>query len=140
MDDKNRETPESEKRLVGLIKAQSKLLQAFIVSTERILNRHEERLDLYREDINPLIVKVEELEANKQDIPSVAQQEMEKIEAAQLAEEKELLASRAHSDILDRIEALEADEFDAPESLDARFKLIEEKMATLEKFIHGRLK
>ena len=145
-----------EQRLLGIIKAQADLIQSLIDSTRRRLDKHKdrldshvERMDSHREDINELQVKVEDLDANKQDYPDeheersrIAQEESDKLEAEQLAEEKELQARMALSDILDRIEDLEAGvpDADGGEGLIEQLALIQEKVAALEKAIRGRLK
>jgi len=140
-----------EQRLLGIIKAQADLIQSFMDSAKRRLDKHKERLDTHRQDLDELEVKVGELDANKQDYPDeyeersrVAQEESDKLEAEQLAEEKELQARMALSDILDRIERLEEGvtdaDTDADEGIVEQLKLVQVKVAALEKFIHGRLK
>ena len=140
-----------EKRLLGIIKAQADLIQSFMDSAKGRLDKHKERLDTHRQDLDELEVKVGELDANKQDYPDeyeersrVAQEESDKLKAEQLAEEKELQARMAISDILDRIERLEEGvtdaDTDAVEGILEQLKLVQGKVAALEKFIHGRLK
>lgn len=151
MDDENQRITEMEKRLLGIIKAQADLIQSFMDSAKRRLDKHKERLDTHRQDLDELEVKVGELDANKQDYPDeyeersrVAQEECDKLKAEQLAEEKELQARMALSDILDRIERLEEGVTDADtyadEGILEQLKLVQGKVAALEKFIHGRLK
>ena len=151
MDDENQRITEMEKRLLGIIKAQADLIQSFMDSAKGRLDKHKERLDTHRQDLDELEVKVGELDANKQDYPDeyeersrVAQEESDKLKAEQLAEEKELQARMAISDILDRIERLEEGvtdaDTDADEGILEQLKLVQGKVAALEKFIHGRLK
>jgi chromosome segregation ATPase len=148
MDENNRIT-EMEQRLLGIIKAQADLIQSFMDSAKRRLDKHKERLDTHRADLDALEVKVGELDANKQDYPNeheersrIAQEESDKLEAEQLAEERELNARMALSGILDRIEELEAGvpDSDGGEGLIEQLALIQEKVAALEKAIRGRLK
>jgi hypothetical protein len=89
------------------------------------------------------------LDANKQDWPNeqeersrIAQEESDKLEAEQMAEEKELYVRTAISDILDRIEALEAGvpDADGGEGLIEQLAQVREKVAAFEKAIRGRLK
>ena len=151
MDDENQRITEIEQRLLGIIKAQADLIQSFMDSAKRRLDKHKERLDTHRQDLDELEVKVDELDADKQDYPDeyeersrIAQEESDKLEAEQLAEEKELQARMAISDILDRIERLEEGvtdaDTDADEGILEQLKLVQGKVAALEKFIHGRLK
>ena len=148
MDENNRIT-EMEQRLLGIIKAQADLIQSFMDSAKRRLDKHKELLGTHRQDIDELQVKVEELDADKQDYPDeheersrIAQEESDKLEAEQLAEERELNARMALSGILDRIEELEAGvpDPDGGEGLIEQLALIQEKVAALEKVIRGRLK
>ena len=148
MDENNRIT-EMEQRLLGIIKAQADLIQSFMDSAKRRLDKHKELLGTHRQDIDELQVKVEELDADKQDYPDeheersrIAQEESDKLEAEQLAEERELNARMALSGILDRIEELEAGvpDTDGGEGLIEQLALIQEKVAALEKVIRGRLK
>lgn len=138
-----------EQRLLGIIKAQADLIQSFMDSAKRRLDKHKELLGTHRQDIDELQVKVEELDADKQDYPDeheersrIAQEESDKLEAEQLAEERELNARMALSGILDRIEELEAGvpDTDGGEGLIEQLALIQEKVAALEKVIRGRLK
>lgn len=135
--------------MLGLIKAQAELIQSFMDSAQRRLDKHKERLDTHRQDLDELEVKIEDLDANKQDWPNeqeersrIAQEEGDKLEAEQMAEEKELYVRTAISDILDRIEALEAGVPDAVgcEGLIEQLAQVREKVAELEKAIRGRLK
>ena len=140
-----------EQRLLGIIKAQAELIQSFMDSAQRRLDKHKERLDTHRQDLDELEVKIGDLDANKQDYPNeqeersrIAQEESDKIEAELLAEEKERSARMALTDILDRIERLEEGvtdaDTDADEGIVEQLKLVQVKVAALEKFIHGRLK
>lgn len=140
-----------EQRLLGIIKAQADLIQSFMDSAQRRLDKHKERLDTHRQDLDELEVKIGDLDANKQDYPNeqeersrIAQEESDKIEAELLAEEKERSARMALTDILDRIERLEEGvtdaDTDADEGIVEQLKLVQVKVAALEKFIHGRLK
>jgi len=158
MDDENQRITEVEQRLLGIIKAQADLIQSFMDSAKRRLDKHKERLDSHaerldkhREELDELEVKVGELDANKQDYPDeyeeryrVAKDEREKLEAELSAEEKERSARLALTDILDRIERLEEGvtdaDTDADEGIVEQLKLVQVKVAALEKFIHGRLK
>ena len=135
--------------MLGLIKAQAELIQSFMDSAQRRLDKHKERLDTHRQDLDELEVKVEDLDANKQDWPNeqeersrIAQEESDKLEAEQMAEEKELYVRTAISDILDRIEALEAGfpDADGGEGLIEQLAQVREKVAALEKAIRGGLK
>jgi chromosome segregation ATPase len=157
MDENNRIT-EMEQRLLGIIKAQADLIQSFMNSAKRRLDKHKERLDSHaerldkhREELDELEMKVQNLDANKQNYPDeyeersrVAKEESDKLEAEQSAEEKELQARMSLSDILDRIERLEEGvtdaDTDADEGIVEQLKLVQVKVAALEKFIHGRLK
>ncbi len=136
-----------EQRLLGIIKAQADLIQSFMDSAQRRLDKHKERLDTHRQDLDELEVKIEDLDANKQDWPDeqeersrIAQEESEKIEAELLAEEKERNARMALTDILDRIEELEAGvpDADGGEGLIEQLPQVREKVAALEKVIRGR--
>lgn len=147
-----------EQRLLGIMKAQAELIQSFMDSTKRRLDKHKdrldshaERMDKHREEIDELQVSVEDLDANKQDYPNeqeersrIAQEESDKIEAEFLAEEKERNVKMALTDILDRIEKLEEGVTDADTNADEgiveQLKIVQVKVAALEKFIHGRLK
>ena len=158
MDDENQRITEVEQRLLGIIKAQADLIQSFMDSAKRRLDKHKERLDSHaerldkhREELDELEVKVGELDAKKQDYPDeyeeryrVAKDEREKLEAELSAEEKERSARLALTDILDRIERLEEGvtdaDTDADEGIVEQLKLVQVKIAALEKFIHGRLK
>ena len=149
MDDENQRINEVEQRLLGLIKAQSELIQSFMDSAQRRLDKHKERLDTHRQDLDELEVKVEDLDANKQDWPNeqeersrIAQEDSDKLEAEQMAEEKELYVRTAISDILDRIEELEAGvpDADGGEGLIEQLAQVREKVVALEKAIQGRLK
>jgi chromosome segregation ATPase len=151
MDDENQRITEMEQRLLGIIKAQADLIQSFMDSAQRRLDKHKERLDTHRQDLDELEVKIGDLDANKQDYPNeqeersrIAQEESDKIEAELLAEEKERSARMALTDILDRIERLEEGvtdaDTDADEGIVEQLKLVQVKVAALEKFIHGRLK
>ena len=149
MDDENQRINEVEQRLLGLIKAQSELIQSFMDSAQRRLDKHKERLDTHRQDLDELEVKVEDLDANKQDWPNeqeersrIAQEDSDKLEAEQLAEETELYVRTAISDILDRIEELEAGvpDADGGEGLIEQLAQVREKVVALEKAIQGRLK
>ena len=158
MDDENQRITEVEQRLLGIIKAQADLIQSFMDSAKGRLDKHKERLDSHaerldkhREELDDLEMKVQNLDANKQNYPDeyeersrVAQEESDKLEAEQLAEEKELQARMALSDILDRIERLEEGvtdaDTDADEGIFEQLKLVQVKVAALEKFIHGWLK
>ena len=135
--------------MLSLIKAQAELIQSFMDSAQRRLDKHKERLDTHRQDLDELEVKIEDLDANKQDCPNeqeersrIAQEESDKLEAEQMAEEKELYVRTAISDILDRIEALEAGvpDADGGEGLIEQLAQVREKVAELEKAIRGRLK
>ena len=137
--------------MLGIIKAQADLIQSFMDSAQRRLDKHKERLDTHRQDLDELEVKIGDLDANKQDYPNeqeersrIAQEESDKIEAELLAEEKERSARMALTDILDRIERLEEGvtdaDTDADEGIVEQLKLVQVKVAALEKFIHGRLK
>lgn len=148
MDENNRIT-EMEQRLLGIIKAQADLIQSFMHSAKRRLDKQKERLDTHRADLDALEVKVDDLDTNKQDYPDeheersrIAQEEGDKLEAEQLAEERELNARMALSGILDRIEELEAGvpDTDGGEGLIEQLTLIQEKVAALEKVIRGRTK
>jgi DNA repair exonuclease SbcCD ATPase subunit len=147
MDDENQRITEMEQRLLGIIKAQADLIQSFMDSAQRRLDKHKERLDTHRQDLDELEVKIEDLDANKQDWPDeqeersrIAQEESEKIEAELLAEEKERNARMALTDILDRIEELEAGvpDADGGEGLIEQLAQVREKVAALEKLIRGR--
>jgi chromosome segregation ATPase len=158
MDDENQRITEMEQRLLGIMKAQAELIQSFMDSTKRRLDKHKdrldshsERMDKHREEIDELQVSVEDLDANKQDYPNeqeersrIAQEESDKIEAEFLAEEKERNVKMALTDILDRIEKLEEGVTDADTNADEgiveQLKIVQVKVAALEKFIHGRLK
>jgi chromosome segregation ATPase len=149
MDDENQRINEVEQRLLGLIKVQSELIQSFMDSARRRLDKHKERLDTHRQDLDELEVKVEDLDANKQDWPNeqeersrIAQEESDKLEAEQMAEEKELYVRTALSDILDRVEELEAGvpDADGGEGLIEQLAQVREKVVALEKAIQGRLK
>jgi hypothetical protein len=151
MDDENQRITEMEQRLLGIMKAQADLIQSFMDSAQRRLDKHKERLDTHRHDLDELEVKVGELDANKQDYPNeqeersrIAQEESDKIEAEFLAEEKERNVKMALTDILDRIEKLEEGVTDADTNADEgiveQLKIVQVKVAALEKFIHGRLK
>lgn len=147
-----------EQRLLGIMKAQAELIQSFMDSTKRRLDKHKdrldshaERMDKHREEIDELQVSVEDLDANKQDYPNeqeersrIAQEESDKIEAEFLAEEKERNVKMALTDILDRIDKLEEGVTDADTNADEgiveQLKIVQVKVAALEKFIHGRLK
>lgn len=138
-----------EQRFLGIIKAQADLIQSFMDSAKRRLDKHKELLGTHRQELDELQVKVEELDADKQDYPDeheersrIAQEESDKLEAEQLAEERELNARMALSGILDRIEELEAGvpDTDGGEGLIEQLALIQEKVAALEKAIRGRLK
>lgn len=147
-----------EQRLLGIMKSQAELIQSFMDSTKRRLDKHKdrldshaERMDKHREEIDELQVSVEDLDANKQDYPNeqeersrIAQEESDKIEAEFLAEEKERNVKMALTDILDRIEKLEEGVTDADTNADEgiveQLKIVQVKVAALEKFIHGRLK
>ncbi len=140
-----------EQRLLGIMKAQAELIQSFMDSAKRRLDKHKERLDAHRQAIDELEVKIGELDARKQDYPyeyeeraRVAKEESEKLEAELSAEEKERSARMALTDILDRIERLEEGvtdaDTDADEGIVEQLKLVQVKVAALEKFIHGRLK
>jgi chromosome segregation ATPase len=140
------------------MKAQAELIQSFMDSTKRRLDKHKdrldshaERMDKHREEIDELQVSVEDLDANKQDYPNeqeersrIAQEESDKIEAEFLDEEKERNVKMALTDILDRIDKLEEGVTDADTNADEgiveQLKLVQVKVAALEKFIHGRLK
>lgn len=135
--------------MLGLIKAQAELIQSFMDSAQRRLDKHKDRLDTHRQDLDELEVKIEDLDANKQDWPNeqeersrIAQEESDKLEAEQMAEEKELYVRTAISDILDRIEALEAGvpDADGGEGLIEQLAQVREKVAALEKAIQSRLK
>ena len=149
MDDVNQRIVEVEQRLLGIIKAQEVLILTFMDSAKRRLDRHKERLDSHRKDLNELEVKVEELDCNKQDLPDeheertrIAQEASTKLEAELLADEKELKARMALSDILDRIEELEAGvpHADGGEGLIEQLARIQEKVAALEKAMRRRKK
>jgi exonuclease VII large subunit len=149
MDDENQRITEMEQRLLGIMKAQADLIKSFMDSAQRRLDKHKERLDAHRQDLDELEVKIEDLDANKQDWPDeqeercrIAQEESEKIEAELLAEEKERNARMALTDILDRIEELEAGVPDADdgEGIIEQLSLLREKVAALEKVIRGRFK
>ena len=138
-----------EQRLLGIIKAQADLIQSFMDSAKRRLDKHKELLGTHRQDLDELEVKVQDLDANKQDWPNeqeersrIAQDESDKLEAEQMAEEKELYVRTAISDILDRIEALEAGvpDADGGEGLIEQLAQVREKVAAFEKAIRGRLK
>lgn len=138
-----------EQRLLGIIKAQADLIQSFMDSAKRRLDKHKELLGTHRQDLDELEVKVQDLDANKQDWPNeqeersrIAQEESDKLEAEQMAEEKELYVRTAISDILDRIEALEAGvpDADGGEGLIEQLAQVREKVAAFEKAIRGRLK
>ena len=108
MDEECQRINEVEQRLLGLIKVQAGLIQSFMDSAQRRLDKHKERLDTHRQDLDELEVKIEDLDANKQDWPNeqeersrIAQEEGDKLEAEQMAEEKELYVRTAISDILD---------------------------------------
>ena len=135
--------------MLSLIKAQAELIQSFMDSAQRRLDKHKECLDTHRQDLDELEVKVQDLDANKQDWPNeqeersrIAQEESDKLEAEQMAEEKELYVRTAISDILDRIEALEAGvpDADGGEGLIEQLAQVREKVAAFEKAIRGRLK
>ena len=147
--DENNRINEMEQRFLGIIKAQADLIQSFMDSAKRRLDKHKELLGTHRQELDELQVKVEELDADKQDYPDeheersrIAQEESDKLEAEQLAEERELNARMALSGILDRIEELEAGvpDTDGGEGLIEQLALIQEKVAALEKAIRGRLK
>lgn len=147
MDDENQRINEVEQRLLGLIKAQAELIQSFMDSAQRRLDKHKERLDTHRQDLDELEVKIEDLDANKQDWPieqeersRIAQEESDKLEAEQIAEEKEVYVRTAISDIIDRIEELEAGvpDADGGEGLIEQLAQVREKVAALEKAIRGR--
>jgi chromosome segregation ATPase len=151
MDDENQRITEMEQRLLGIMKAQADLIQSFMDSAKSRLDKHKERLDTHRQDLDELEVMVGELDAKKQDYPDeyeersrVAKEESEKLEAELSAEEKERSARLALTDILDRIERLEEGvtdaDTDADEGIVEQLKLVQVKVAALEKFIHGRLK
>jgi chromosome segregation ATPase len=151
MDDENQRITEMEQRLLGVMNAQAELIQSFMDSTKRRLDKHKERLDTHRQDLDELEVKIGELDANKQDYPDeyeerarVAKEESEKLEAELSAEEKERSARMALTDMLDRIERLEEGvtdaDTDADEGIVEQLKMVQVKVAALEKFIHGRLK
>ena len=140
-----------EQRLLGIMNAQAELIQSFMDSTKRRLDKHKERLDTHRQDLDELEVKIGELDAKKQDYPDeyeerarVAKEESEKLEAELSAEEKERSARMALTDMLDRIERLEEGvtdaDTDADEGIVEQLKMVQVKVAALEKFIHGRLK
>lgn len=154
MNHENFNIHELEARLRGMIDAQAELLQSFMESTIARLDRHKERLDSHlerihslRDDIGQFEAMVKELENTKQDIldehaerARIAEKENEKLVAEQLAEEKERQASRAISDILDRIEDLEegVPYSNYGEGLIDQLSLIQEKVEALEKAIQGR--
>jgi len=154
MDDENQRITEMEQRLLGIIKAQAELIQSFMDSTKRRLDKHKdrldshaERMDKHREEIDELQVSVEDLDANKQDYPNeqeersrIAQEESDKIEAELLAEEKERNVKMALTDILDRLEELEAGlpDTDDGDGLIEQLALLQEKVAALEKAMRGR--
>jgi chromosome segregation ATPase len=154
MDDENKRITEMEQRLLGIIKAQAELIQSFMDSTKRRLDKHKdrldshaERMDKHREEIDGLQVSVEDLDANKQDYPNeqeersrIAQEESDKIEAELLAEEKERNVKMALTDILDRLEELEAGlpDTDDGDGLIEQLALLQEKVAALEKAMRGR--
>lgn len=149
MDDDNQRINEVEQRLLGIIKAQEELIQTFMDLARCSLDRHNERLDKHRQDLDELQVKVQDLDFNKQDNPDeqeersrIAQEENDKLEAEQLAEEKELQSRTAISDILDRIDELEAGvpDADGGDGLIEQLTQVREKVAALEKAIQGRLK
>lgn len=137
--------------MLGIMNAQAELIQSFMDSTKRRLDKHKERLDTHRQDLDELEVKIGELDAKKQDYPDeyeerarVAKEESEKLEAELSAEEKERSARMALTDMLDRIERLEEGvtdaDTDADEGIVEQLKMVQVKVAALEKFIHGRLK
>lgn len=136
-----------EQRLLGIMNAQAELIQSFMDSTKRRLDKHKERLDTHRQDLDELEVKIGELDAKKQDYPDeyeerarVAKEESEKLEAELSAEEKERSARMALTDMLDRIERLEEGvtdaDTDADEGIVEQLKMVQVKVAALEKFIH----
>ncbi len=143
-----------EQRLLGIMNAQAELIQSFMDSTKRRLDKHKdrldshaERMDKHREEIDELQVSVEDLDANKQDYPNeqeersrIAQEESDKIEAELLAEEKERNVKMALTDILDRLEELEAGlpDTDDGDGLIEQLALLQEKVAALEKAMRGR--
>ncbi len=154
MDDENQRITEMEQRLLGIMNAQAELIQSFMDSTKRRLDKHKdrldshaERMDKHREEIDELQVSVEDLDANKQDYPNeqeersrIAQEESDKIEAGWLAEEKERNVRMALTDILDRLEDLEAGlpDTDDGDGLIEQLALLQEKVAALEKAMRGR--